>query len=205
MVLVLVFAVAGRALNARALLAPAWVDGLHHTVLTRLISENGGVPGSYLPYLPVEHLHYHFGFHATAAALTWLTPLDPAQAVLVAGQALSALAVLAAYTLATWLFRRRWAGVGAALVAGSLYYLPAYYVSWGGTHLAGLRCCRRPCRPRSRPCGAAAPATRRRPCCSRLGWPSRTTAFCCSTSWPGRSSWPGRGCAGGRQVGGGRG
>ncbi|NLD42996.1 MAG: hypothetical protein GX657_05820 [Chloroflexi bacterium] len=139
MVVVLVFAVAGRALNARALLAPAWVDGLHHTVLTRLISENGGVPESYLPYLPVEHLHYHFGFHAAAAALTWLTPLDPAQAVLVAGQALNALAALAAYTLATWLFGRRWAGVGAALVAGSLYYLPAYYVSWGRyTHLAGL-------------------------------------------------------------------
>ncbi len=139
MAVVLVGAAAGRALNVRGLVAPAWVDSVHHTVITRLIVENGGVPASYLPYMPVDNLHYHFGFHATAAALTAFTRLDPARAVLVAGQALSALAPLAAYALAAWLTRRRWAGVGAALVTASLSYLPAYYASWGRyTHLAGL-------------------------------------------------------------------
>ncbi|NLD74030.1 MAG: hypothetical protein GX649_15110, partial [Chloroflexi bacterium] len=139
MVLVLALAVAGRTLNVRDLVTPNWVDSLHHTLITRLISEAGGVPATYLPYLPVEDLHYHFGFHAAAAGLTWLAPLRADEAVLLLGQALSALAPLAAYALAVWLFRRRWAGVGAALVAGAVSYMPAYYASWGRyTQLAGL-------------------------------------------------------------------
>ena len=139
MVVVLALAVAGRALNVRDLVVPNWVDSLHHTLIARLISEAGGVPATYEPYLPVENLHYHFGLHAAAAGLTWILPLRADEAVLLLGQALSALAPLAAYTLAGWLFRRRWAGVGAALVAGSLSYMPAYYASWGRyTQLAGL-------------------------------------------------------------------
>ena len=137
--IVLLVALATRLLQVRELVVPNWVDSLHHTLITQLISERGMVPSTLDPYLPVGDFHYHFGFHANAAVLTWLSGLPSHQAVLLLGQVLNAAASLAAYALAWGWTKRRWAGVGAALVVGALSYMPAYYASWGRfTQLAGL-------------------------------------------------------------------
>lgn len=137
--IILLLSLATRLLEIRQLVLPAWVDSVHHTLLTQLISEKGIVPANYLPYMPVGNLHYHFGFHAVAASLTWLSGLNSPQAVLLLGQLLNALAPLGIYVLTVTLTRKRWAGVGAAVVAGALCFLPAYYVTWGRyTQLLGL-------------------------------------------------------------------
>jgi len=137
--LVLLVVVATRLLNIRDLAVPAWVDSVHHTVVTSVIAREGHVPETLLPYVQVDGFHYHFGFHAVSAALVWLSGLEAYQAVLLVGQVLNALAPLGAYALTTWFLGRRWSGALAALVVGALAYLPAYYVSWGRyTHLAGL-------------------------------------------------------------------
>lgn len=136
---VLLLTLATRLLHVRELVVPAWVDSLHHTLITQLIAEGGTVPSSYRPYLPMEDFHYHFGFHANAAMFTWLTGLPAHQAVLLLGQALNAAAALAAYAGAACLARSRWAGVAGALCVGLLSSMPAYYVSWGRyTQLTGL-------------------------------------------------------------------
>ncbi len=136
---ILVLSAATRLLQVRNLVLPNWVDSVHHSLLTQLLAETGYVPASYQPYMPVDNLHYHFGFHASAAALTWLSPLGSPQAVLLLGQVLSAIAPLALYILTTTLTGKRWAGTGSALVAGLICYMPAYYASWGRyTHLLGL-------------------------------------------------------------------
>jgi len=136
---VLLLTLATRLIQVRELVVPAWVDSVHHTMLVRLISEQGVVPMSYQPYMPVQDLHYHYGFHANVAALIWVTGLPAYQAVLFFGQVLNAAALLPVYALTRWLARRRWAGVVAALVVGNLSYMPAYYVTWGRyTQLAGL-------------------------------------------------------------------
>ncbi len=128
-----------RLLQARELFVPAWVDSMHHTVITQLVADAGAVPTSYEPHMPVQDFHYHFGFHALAAMLMRLGGLSADRAVLLLGQVLNALAVLAAYLLGRWLAGSRWAGVLAALVAGALASFPAYYVSWGRyTQLTGL-------------------------------------------------------------------
>jgi len=128
-----------RLLQARELLVPAWVDSLHHTVITQLIADAGAIPASYEPHMPVEGFHYHFGFHVLAAVLMRLSGLPAHRAVLLLGQVLNASAVLPAYLLGRWLSGKTWAGVAAALVAGTLSSFPAYYVSWGRyTQLAGL-------------------------------------------------------------------
>jgi len=52
----------------RDLAAPAWVDSVHHAVITRLIVEKGGLPFSYSPYIdtlslvttPVSTQHWQF-------------------------------------------------------------------------------------------------------------------------------------------------
>jgi hypothetical protein len=137
--LIMLLVGATRVLQVRDLVLPAWVDSVHHTMITRLIVDGGRVPASYRPYMPADGFHYHFGFHAGAAALAWLSGLPAERAVLLFGQALNVLAPLAAYTLAWWIGRNRWGGVVAALVVGSLCYMPAYYVTWGRyTQLAGL-------------------------------------------------------------------
>ena len=139
LVTVVLAALATRLLEVRELVVPAWVDSVHHTLITQLISEQGMVPSSYQPYMPAGVFFYHYGFHANAAMLTWLSGLAPYQAVLLLGQILNAGAVLGVYALAAGLTRRRWAGVGAAVVAGALSNMPAYYVSWGRyTQLTGL-------------------------------------------------------------------
>ncbi|MHB1356615.1 MAG: hypothetical protein ACYCZF_11645 [Anaerolineae bacterium] len=136
---VLLLSLATRLLDIRQLVLPAWVDSVHHTLITQLISEKGMVPANYLPYMPVDNLHYHFGFHAVAASLTWLSRLNSPQAVLLLGQLLNALAPLGIYVLTVTLTRKRWAGAGAAVVVGALSFLPAYYVAWGRyTQLLGL-------------------------------------------------------------------
>ena len=139
MAVIMLLTVATRFEQVRALLLPAWVDSLHHTLLTQLVLDRGVVPVDARPYMDVTNLHYHWGFHANAAALAWFGGLDAAQAVLLLGQVMEVLAPLAVYALAVGLTKKRWAGVGAALVTSAVSYMPAYYASWGRyTHLAGL-------------------------------------------------------------------
>ncbi|MFQ5593392.1 MAG: hypothetical protein ACE5HA_04520 [Anaerolineae bacterium] len=88
-----------RLVQIRELVVPAWVDGVHHTMMTQLIVEQGRVPADYRPYLEIGPFIYHFGFHALAAGLAWLTGLSATRAVLVMGQVLNALVGVGVYGL----------------------------------------------------------------------------------------------------------
>jgi len=130
---------ATRVLQVRELDVPAWIDSVHHTVLTQLLSERGNIPATFEPYLPAVNFHYHFGFHSQAAALMGLSGLPSHRAVLILGQVLNAASALVVAAWASRLARNRWAGVAAAIVVGLLSTMPAYYVSWGRyTQLTGL-------------------------------------------------------------------
>jgi len=136
---VLAVTLMARFIMARDLSAPAWVDSVHHAVITRLILSQGQIPESYAPYLDFPAYKYHPGFHVGLAVFQWLSGLALEQAMLLYGQVLNALAALAAYLLTTTLVRQRSAALFAALVVGLFTPMPAYYVSWGRyTQLAGL-------------------------------------------------------------------
>jgi hypothetical protein len=137
--LIVLATVATRLLHVRDLVLPAWVDSPHHVLMTQLLIKQGMVARSALPYAPVEGLHYHFGFHASAAPLIWFSGLHAADAVLLAGQCWQMLAPLGAYALSRRLWRNRWAAVTAAALVGVWLYMPAYYTTWGRyPHLVGL-------------------------------------------------------------------
>ncbi|MBC8512459.1 MAG: hypothetical protein H8D32_05715, partial [Dehalococcoidia bacterium] len=128
-----------RFLHIRNLVVPAWIDSVHHTLITQLIVAKGGVPQSYEPLLPIGEFIYHFGFHSLVAAFHWLTGLEITRAILVVGQVINGLMVLSAYLLVKCLTGRRLAGLFGALIVGLVSFMPAYYVSWGRyTQLAGL-------------------------------------------------------------------
>ncbi|HEY3231041.1 MAG TPA: hypothetical protein VGJ87_17575, partial [Roseiflexaceae bacterium] len=118
---------------------PAWVDSVHHALMIRVAAERGQAPYSLHPYLPVDQLPYHWGYHVFAAALMRLSGMPLGETMLWAGQVLNALQALAVAALAAFLWRRPFAGVVAGLVVGLLSIMPAYYVSWGRyTQLTGM-------------------------------------------------------------------
>ncbi len=128
-----------RFLHIRNLVVPSWIDSVHHTLITQLIVEKGGVPQSYEPLLPIEGFIYHFGFHSLVAVFHWLTGLEIPRAMLVVGQVINGLMVLSTYLLVKCLTGRRLAGLFGSLIVGLVSIMPAYYVSWGRyTQLTGL-------------------------------------------------------------------
>ena len=134
---VLVLMVFTRFWAVRSLDAPMWGDAYHHTLITQLIMDNGGLFDSWEPYVDLESMTYHFGFHAGAATLHWMSGRDAPRVVLWSGQLFNLLAVLALYPLAARL-GGRWAGLGALIIAGLLLPMPMSYTNWGRyTQLAG--------------------------------------------------------------------
>jgi len=122
----------------RGMIAPSWGDSVHHTLIVQLLLDNGGLFDSWLPYAPIESMTYHFGFHAAAAAWAWLTGFSAAQSVLIVGQILNGLAVLALFSLVCRLSGSRWAGLAALIVAGFIFPFPGFFVNWGRyTQLTG--------------------------------------------------------------------
>ena len=123
----------------RDLVAPAWVDSIHHALLTKLILNQGGIPPSFAPYLPIEASNYHIGFHANLSVFIWLTNLTLPSALLFFGQFLNALVIFSTYLFTKTLFHKTNIALIAALVTGIFTPMPAYFASWGRyTQLAGL-------------------------------------------------------------------
>jgi hypothetical protein len=139
LILIFLAALALRLVMVRDLVTPAWVDSVHHALITRLILDNGAYPSTYQPYFDISPTEYHPGFHSIAAAFTWLSQLDLARSLLILGQVLNAFCIFAVYLFAKTLTRSSLAGLFAAIITGFLTPMPSYYTSWGRyTELAGL-------------------------------------------------------------------
>lgn len=137
-VAVMLLVILSRFWSVRTLAIPMWGDSYHHTLVTQLLVNHGGLFNSWAPYAEMTTFTYHFGFHSLAAGLHDLTGLGAPAAVLWTGQIVNLLAVLCLYPLATRLGHNPWAGVTAVLLAGLLAPMPMYYVNWGRyTQLAG--------------------------------------------------------------------
>lgn len=136
---VFIFSLAVRLAMARDLSTPAWVDSVHHGLVTSLILESGVLPDSYEPYVSVDTANYHAGFHSLLAAFLWLSNMPLAQGMLFFGQVLNASVIFGVYLFTRTWVKEPWAAVLAGLVAGIFTPMPAYYTSWGRyTQLAGL-------------------------------------------------------------------
>jgi len=127
-----------RLYQSRALVLPAWVDSVHHTLIVRVILENEGLPQTLAPYLPVD-FSYHYGFHVLAALFAGITQVEPAAAILWFGQILNALIALSVYRLGMEIWGDWRRAVLAALLVGFGFQMPAYYLTWGRyTLITGL-------------------------------------------------------------------
>ena len=128
-----------RMIMVRDLATPAWVDSVHHALITRMILSTGSYPTSYSPYFNINPTAYHPGFHSISAIFTWLINISLEKSLLILGQVLNALAIFSVYLLTKILTRSSIAGLFAALITGFITPMPAYYTSWGRyTELTGL-------------------------------------------------------------------
>jgi hypothetical protein len=128
-----------RIVMVRDLVAPAWVDPVHHALITRLTMDSGLFPESYSPYLELGSTVYHAGYHSTQAVFLWLSGLDLPEGMLIYGQVLNGATIFSVYLLTKTLTGDRRAALLAAWISGLFTPMPAYYVSWGRyTQLAGL-------------------------------------------------------------------
>jgi hypothetical protein len=139
LIVLLILLIVTRLLPIRTLLAPAWGDSIHHTMITQLIMDQHGLFQSWAPYAPMRTFTYHFGLHIALANWGWVSGMDAPHTVLIGSQMLNVLAILAVYPLGLRLAGgQRWAGVAVVLVAGLLSSMPAFYVNWGRyTQLTG--------------------------------------------------------------------
>ncbi len=113
-------------------------DSYHHTVITQLLIDHGGLFHSWQPYAPAVTFTYHYAFHTMAAWWHWLSGLSAAQGVVLVGQVMNGLATPLTFLLTARLTNSRLTGLWAALMVGFLSLYPAYYVNWGRyTQLAG--------------------------------------------------------------------
>lgn len=136
--LILAGLVVWRLYQARSLALPAWVDSVHHTLIVRLILENGGLPATFDPYIPVKFA-YHYGFHLIAALFSLWARSLPADTLLWFGQVINALIALSVYRLGKGLWQDIRPAAAAALLVGFAFQMPAYYLTWGRyTLLTGL-------------------------------------------------------------------
>ncbi len=133
-----VAALAVRLFATRDLPLGMFGDSYHHTVITQLIIDNGGLFHSWQPYAPAVTFTYHYAFHAMAAWWHWLSGVPAPQAVILTGQVMNGLAAPLLYLLTARLTGSRLTGVWAAVIVGFLSWYPAYYTNWGRyTQLAG--------------------------------------------------------------------
>ncbi|MFZ0532627.1 MAG: hypothetical protein WAM09_05560 [Anaerolineales bacterium] len=139
LILIFLVSLAVRLIMVRDLATPAWVDSVHHALITRIILDTGSYPSTYLPYWDMPATSYHPGFHSIAATFTWLANLDLDQSLLILGQVLNAMSVFSVYLITKSLTRSASAGLFAGIITGFLTPMPAYYTSWGRyTELTGL-------------------------------------------------------------------
>ena len=128
-----------RMIMVRDLATPAWVDSVHHALITQQILSLGSYPSNYTPFIDINPAAYHPGFHSIAATFTWLSKLSIDQSLLIFGQVLNALAIFSVYLFTKVLTHSSLAGIFAAIITGFLTPMPAYYTSWGRyTELTGL-------------------------------------------------------------------
>jgi hypothetical protein len=135
---IIVIGIAVNMYTIRYQVAALGSDGYHHTLITHLIMEHGGLPQTYEPYAPVITFTYHFGFHGYAAAIGWLSGLDARWSTLLAAQLLIPIAGLAAGWLSEGLIEHKLACCVGALVsiAGAF---PGALTNWSrDTQLMGL-------------------------------------------------------------------
>jgi hypothetical protein len=127
-----------RLIAIQGLVAPLYGDSVHHTIITQLILNNGGLFQSWQPYADSTTFTYHYGFHAIAAMYAWMRGITAEFAVLMMGQIANFCIIVGLYALVRQWTRSPWGGISAMIVGGLVSGYPYVFLFWGRyTQLTG--------------------------------------------------------------------
>lgn len=127
-----------RMLAVRNLSVAQWNDAYHHTIITQLFLDNGGIFETWQPYAALNTFSYHYGFHANSAFLAWWSQLAATTSVLYTGQLHGVATTVMAYLLGRRLSGRPSVGLIAFALTSFYNLMPAFYVNWSRfTQLTG--------------------------------------------------------------------
>ncbi|NJD54186.1 MAG: DUF1616 domain-containing protein [Candidatus Methanoperedens sp.] len=139
LLIIFIISILVRFIQVEGILVGPGSDSYHHTLIAQLIVENGGIPGSYEPYVPLASFTYHFGFHSIVAFLYWVSGISIIKLVIFTGQILNAFALLSVFIFVDRLFRNKNMALLSSFIVGLISIFPAYYVNWGRyTQLTGM-------------------------------------------------------------------
>jgi hypothetical protein len=106
-------------------------DSYHHTFFTQMIIDQGRLPGDYGPFYPILTFTYHYGFHAAAAVLGWISGIPTPLLVLIFGKILILFCAIGAAYLGEQLTGNRITGMIAAVCTAGVFIFPSYLLNWG--------------------------------------------------------------------------
>lgn len=106
-------------------------DSYHHTLFTQLIMDQGAIPQDYGPGYPIVTFTYHYGFHATAAFLGWVSGIPTRLLLLVLGYVIIAICSLAVGFSAEKMVGTKIAGMTAAILTAAFFVFPTHMLLWG--------------------------------------------------------------------------
>lgn len=139
LVLILILSLFVRLAPVQNFIVPPNNDGYTHTIVTKLISEKGGIPDSYYPYESYTTFIYHFGFHSVVSAVHSLSGIEITRLVTIIGQFVNAFILLSVFLFARRLTKNKDVALISALIVGLISPFPAYLINWGRfTQLSGL-------------------------------------------------------------------
>jgi len=114
-------------------------DSYHHTLITQMIMDQGRLPQDYGSFLPIISFRYHYGFHALAAFLGWVSGIPTRLVVLILGPVLISLCAASVALLTEKMTDNRLAGLTAAIFVAFTCVFPTHFLNWGRyTQLTGL-------------------------------------------------------------------
>lgn len=93
--------------------------------------DQGAIPEDYGPGYPMVTFTYHYGFHATAAFLGWVSGIPTRLLILAMGYIIIALCSLAVGFAAEKMIGTKTAGMIAAILTAAFFVFPSYMLLWG--------------------------------------------------------------------------
>lgn len=114
-------------------------DSYHHTLITQMIMDQGGIPKDYGSGYPIITFTYHYGFHATAAFLGWVSGIPTRLLLLIVGYVMVVLCSVAVGFTAEKMVGTKLAGMVATILTAGFFVFPSFMLLWGRyTQMTGL-------------------------------------------------------------------
>lgn len=106
-------------------------DSQHHTLISQMIVDNGGIPNNFEPYYHLKMLSYPFGFHSLVAFFYFVSGIQVPKLVNLVGQTLNAMSLLTVFYFIYSIFKDKTMALLGSYLVAFVSIFPFFYSNWG--------------------------------------------------------------------------